>query len=95
METIFMNMEYSKTNEPHKFVFNLSQRLDLRSSNKHVALQNLSFYYTWKNIRKQYKSNKAKIIEWNQHGTMSLNYQMVYIPCQTFKIISNISCLHQ
>ena len=24
METIFMNMEYSKTNEPHKFVLNLS-----------------------------------------------------------------------
>ena len=26
-------------NEPHKFVLNLAQRLDLRSSNKHVALQ--------------------------------------------------------
>ena len=52
METIFMNTENSKTNEPHKFVFDLSQRLDFRSSNKHVALQNLSIYYTWKNIRK-------------------------------------------
>ena len=27
METIFMNMRNSKTNEPHKFVLNLSQRL--------------------------------------------------------------------
>ena len=45
METIFMNTENSKTNEPHKFVFNLSQKLDLRRSNKHVALQNLSIYY--------------------------------------------------
>ena len=53
METIFMNTENSKTNEPHKFVLNLSQRLDLRSSNKHVALQNESIYHTWKNIRKQ------------------------------------------
>ena len=52
METIFMNTENSKTNEQHKFVFNLSQILDLRTSNKHVALQNLSIYYTWKNIRK-------------------------------------------
>ena len=60
METIFMNTENSKTNEPHKFVLNLSQRLDLRVSNKHVALQNLSIYYMWKNIRKQYKSNKLK-----------------------------------
>ena len=68
METIFMNTEDSKTNEPHKFVHNLSQRLDLRrSSNKHGALQNLSIYYTWKNIRKQYKNKKLKIIAptWN------------------------------
>ena len=55
-----MSTQNSKTNEPHKFVLNLSQRLDLRVSNKHVALQNLSIYYMWKNIRKQYKSNKLK-----------------------------------
>ena len=67
METIYMNTESSKTNEPHKFVLNLSQRLDLGSSNKHVTLQNLSIYYAWKNIRKQDKSNKLKIIaaKWN------------------------------
>ena len=33
METIFINTENSKTNEPHKFVLNSSQRLDLRNSN--------------------------------------------------------------
>ena len=38
-------------NERHKFVLNLSQRLDL-SLDKHVALQNLPIYYTWKTIRK-------------------------------------------
>ena len=38
MEKIFMNIENSNTNEPHKFVLNLSQKLDSRSSNKHVAL---------------------------------------------------------
>ena len=46
METIFMNTKNSKTNETHKLVFNLSERSDLRSSNKHVALQNLYIYYT-------------------------------------------------
>ena len=51
LETIFMNNEDSKTNEPRKFVLNLSQRLDLRSSNKHVAPQNLFIYYSWKDIR--------------------------------------------
>ena len=62
-----MSIENSKTNELHKIVPNLSRRLDLRGSNKHVAFQNLSIYYTWKNIRKQYKNNSLKIIAptWN------------------------------
>ena len=55
-----MNTENRKANEPHKFVLKLLQRLDLRSSDKHVALQNLSIYYTWKNVRKQCKNNKLK-----------------------------------
>ena len=35
--------------------------------NKHVALESLSIYYTWKNTRQQYKNNKLKIIAptWN------------------------------
>ena len=67
METIFMNTESSKTNELHTFFLNLSQRLDLRSSTKHAALQSSSIYYTWKNIRKQHKNAKLKIIAptWN------------------------------
>ena len=56
METIFMNMENSNMNEPHKFGLNLSQRSDLKSSNKHVVLQNLYIYYQWENMRKQYKT---------------------------------------
>ena len=87
METIFMNTENSKTNEPHKFVLNLTQRLDLRSSNKHVAFQNLSIYYTWKNIRQQHKNNKLKIIA--PMGMISLNCLMVLAQCQIFKIISS------
>ena len=67
MEKILMNSENSKSNEPHKFVLNLSQKVDLKSSNKHVALQNLSIYCRWKNSRKQHKNNKLKIIapSWN------------------------------
>ena len=57
MRTIFINTENSKTNEPRKFLLNLLQRLDLRRSNKHVALQNVSVYYNCKNIRQQYKKN--------------------------------------
>ena len=67
METIFKNTENSKTNELHKFFLSFSQRLDLIISNKHVALQNVSIYYTWKNIRKHYKNNKLNLIAptWN------------------------------
>ena len=39
-----MNTKSSKTNDPYAFALNLSQRLDLRHSDKHVALQNLSIY---------------------------------------------------
>ena len=53
-----MNTENSKANEQHNAFLNLSQRLDLRSSDKHSALQELSTYYTWKNIRQQYKNKK-------------------------------------
>ena len=60
METIFMNTEKSKTNEPQKFRLSLSDKLNLRNSNKNIALGHLSIYYTWKNIKSTYK-NKFKI----------------------------------
>ena len=64
----------------------MSQRLDLRSSNNKLALQNVSIYYTWKNIRKQYKNNKLKIIAptWNDEfqlpdGSYSVSHIQDYI----------------
>ena len=50
METIVMNTENSKTNEPHRFKLALTDKLNLKNSNKNMALANLSIYYTWKNI---------------------------------------------
>ena len=47
METIFMNTLNSKTNEPSKFIYQLTDKLNL----KNMALANLSIYYTWKNIK--------------------------------------------
>ena len=40
------DMKNSKTNEQHIFALSLSERSDLKSSIKHVALQKLSIYYT-------------------------------------------------
>ena len=81
-----MNAKNSKMNEPHKFVFNLSQGLDLRSSNKHVALQNLLIYYKWKNISKQHKNKKLRIIASTWNDEFELPDLILF---QIFKIISN------
>ena len=61
METFFMNTKNSKTSEPHKFRYNLIDKLDLKNPNKNMALANLSIYYTWKNVKSIYNNNKFKI----------------------------------
>ena len=68
METIFINSKNSKTDEKHRFVLNLSERMNLKNPQKHIALSNLSIYYTWKNIKKEYKNGKFKITAptWNE-----------------------------
>ena len=68
METIFMNTENSKTNEPHRFKLNLADKLNLKNPNKNISLVNLSIYCTWKNINSEYNNNKFKISAptWNE-----------------------------
>ena len=67
METIFMNAENGKTNEPQRFKLYLTDKLNLKNPNKDMALTNLSTYYTWKNIKTEY-NNKFKISAptWNE-----------------------------
>ena len=55
-----MNTENSKTNEPHRFRLSLADNLNLKNSNKNMALTNLSIYCTWKNIKSAYNNNKFK-----------------------------------
>ena len=52
MDTIFMNSENSKTFDPPRQLLNLSVKINLKRSDKYVALSNHSIYYTWKNIKK-------------------------------------------
>ena len=61
MDTIFMDSKNRRTSEYHVLVLKLSNKLDLRRSQKTVALSNLSIYYTWKNIKSSYNNNKFKI----------------------------------
>ena len=51
METFFMNTKNSKTSEPYRFKYDLIDKLDLINPNKNMALDNLSIYYTWKNVK--------------------------------------------
>ena len=68
-----MNSKNSKTSKPHVLVLNLTDKLDLRRSDKYVALSNLSIYYTWKNIKNSYNNNKFKISAptWNDRFDLS------------------------
>ena len=56
-----MNTLNSKKNESSKFIYQFTDKLNLKNPNKNMALANLSIYYTWKNIKSEYKSNKFKI----------------------------------
>ena len=51
-----MNFENSKPSDPQKLLINLSDKTNLKKRDKYVALSNLSIYYTWKNIKKSYKT---------------------------------------
>ena len=57
-----MNSGNSKTSDPQRILFNLSDKINLKKSDKYVALSNLNIYYTWRNIKKSYKNNKFKIL---------------------------------
>ena len=61
METFFMNSKNSKTNEPNRFKYYLTDKLDLKNQSKNMALGNLRIYYTWKNVKSIYNNNKFKI----------------------------------
>ena len=46
MDTKFINSESRKTSDHHRLLLNLSDKTNLKSSGKYVALSNLSIYYT-------------------------------------------------
>ena len=61
METIFMNTENTKANESNKFIYQFTDKLNLKApNNKNIELVNLNIYYTWKIIKSAYNNNKFK-----------------------------------
>ena len=56
-----MNSENSKMSKPYVLVLKLTNKLDLRIVEKIITLSNFTIYYSWKNIKSSYNSNKFKI----------------------------------
>ena len=54
MNNIYMNSENRKTSDPHRLLLNISDKINIKRSDKYVAL---SIYDAWKNIKKSYKNN--------------------------------------
>ena len=63
-----MNSKNSGTTDTHRLLLNITNKINLKRSDKYIAISNLSIYYTWKNIKKSYKNNKFKIStqRWNE-----------------------------
>ena len=65
-------MDIIKWNEYHRFKLDLTNKLNFKNPKKHVALANLSIYYTWKNIKSEYSNNKFKISAQTWNDTFDL-----------------------
>ena len=81
-----MNSKIIKTSDPYGLLLNLLEKINLKRSDKYIALLNLSIYYTWKKIKKSAKNNKFKItsLTWNEE------FELPDISHETFKIILKI-----
>ena len=75
-----MNTLNGKTNESNKFIYQFTEKLNLKNPSKNIALANLSIYYTWKNIKSEYNNNKFKISAptWNDEFNLPDGSYSVY-----------------
>ena len=57
-----MDTENSKTSESNKFIYQFTDKLNLKNpNNKSIGLVHLIIYYAWKNIKSTYNNNKFNI----------------------------------
>ena len=89
-----MNSQNRKTPDPHRLLFNHSDKINIERSDKLLLYQNWAFtihqkIYKFKKITINLENNKFKISAptWNE----DLNYLMDHILYQKFKVILNIS----
>ena len=83
-----MNTLNSKANESNRFVYQFTDKLNLKNPGKNIALANVSIYYTWNNIKSEYNSNKFKIHSSTWNDEFNLPNLILFL---IFKIILNTS----
>ena len=68
METVFIDSKNSGKSNPHRLLLNLTDKINLKGSDKYDVLSNFSIYYAWKKIKMSYKYNIFKIsaLTWNE-----------------------------
>ena len=84
MVTILISSTNSKICYFHRLLLNISDNIDLKRSDKHIALSNLSIYYKQKiqtNLTKTINNLKYHV----RHEMNSLNYLMDCILCHLLK----------
>ena len=52
MDNSFMNSRNSKKYDLQRLLLNVPDKINLKTSDKYVALSNLSIYHIWKKIKK-------------------------------------------
>ena len=75
--------ENSKTSDPHRLLFKLSDKIDLLRIDTYVALSNLNIYFIWKSIKKYklfggMRNNKLKIPD-RSYSALDIQDYFVYI----------------
>ena len=90
IETISLNTENSKKNESNKFIYQFTDKLNLKNPiNKNIWLVNLSIYYTCKTLNLYTTTINLKYLL--PLGIILLLCLMVLIQSLTFKITLNLS----
>ena len=85
-----MNTENSKTNVSNKFIYQFTDKLNLKTPNgKNIGLVNLSIYYKWKTSNQNTTTINLKYLL--QLGMMNLICLMFLIQFLTFQITLKLS----
>ena len=91
-----MNTLNSRTNKSNKFIYQFTDKLNLKNPNKNIALANLSICYTWKNIKSEHSNNTFNISAptWNDKFNLpSGSYSVSDIQDYFEYIIKNMKLL--